>query len=74
MTYSLPQAAQLFTGGPDLRFVLTLVVPFAAMAFALVVTVLVTRAKTERRRLQHETIRLALEKGQPLPPSLLQDN
>jgi hypothetical protein len=42
--------------------------PIGIMLSLLTIIVLAMRHKHERRRLWHETARIALEKGQPLPP------
>jgi len=46
-------------------------VPLGAFFMAIAVVALVGYFKNQERRQRHETIRLALEKGQPLPPELL---
>ena len=43
--------------------------PIGIMLSLLTIIVLGMRHKHERRRLWHETARIALEKGQPLPPA-----
>ena len=40
--------------------------------FTLAIVVAVLYARHRARQMRHETIRLALEKGQPLPPELLE--
>jgi hypothetical protein len=40
--------------------------------FTLAIVVAVLYARHRARQMRHETIRLALEKGQPLPPDLLE--
>jgi hypothetical protein len=45
-------------------------IPIAAMIFSLVIVTVTSLAKAHKRRLEHETIRIALEKGQPLPPNI----
>ena len=54
---------------------LALSVPIVAitMPFIFVISVLAIRAKKtmRERQLQHETVRLLIEKGQPIPPDLL---
>ena len=42
--------------------------PIGIMLSLLTIILLAMRHKHERRRLWHETARIALEKGQPLPP------
>jgi hypothetical protein len=46
-------------------------VPLGAFFMAVAIVALVGYFKHQERRQRHETIRLALEKGQPLPPELL---
>ncbi len=46
-------------------------IPIGSMALAAVIVGLVGYFKSQERKQRHETIRLALEKGQPLPPGLL---
>ncbi len=48
-------------------------IPIGSMALAAVIVGLVGYFKNQERRQRHETIRLALEKGQPVPPELLDD-
>lgn len=48
--------------------VIAIVIPIAAIILAGVVTVSAMYFHHRRRELWHETARLALEKGQPLPP------
>jgi hypothetical protein len=47
-------------------------VPTAGMAFVLGIILIATIEKLQKERLRHETIRQALEKGQPLPPELIE--
>jgi hypothetical protein len=47
-------------------------IPIAGMAFAFGVILLGVLEKAQKEKLRHETIRHALEKGQPLPPELLE--
>jgi Domain of unknown function (DUF6249) len=46
-------------------------VPVGTMAMAAVIIAVVGYFKNQERKQRHETIRLALEKGQPLPAELL---
>ncbi len=48
-------------------------IPLAGMAFGLVAIIVGTVDKLQKRRLRHELLRVALEKGQPLPPELLDE-
>jgi len=52
-----------------------ILVPLGAIgstfAFPLLLVAIVAYARHRNQRLRHETIRLALEKGQPLPPEIL---
>jgi len=54
---------------------LAVMIPIVAiiMPFLFVVSVLIikTRKEAANRRLQHETMRILIEKGQPIPPELL---
>ena len=50
-----------------------LLIPLAGMALGLVAIVLGMAEKMQKRRLRHELMRVALEKGQPLPPELLDE-
>jgi hypothetical protein len=59
----LPLAVNL-----DLGFL----IPLGGMAFALGIILIATLEKAQKERLRHETIRHALEKGQPLPPELFE--
>jgi Domain of unknown function (DUF6249) len=47
-------------------------IPIAGMAFVLGVILIGALEKAHREKLRHETIQRALEKGQPLPPELLE--
>ena len=47
-------------------------IPIAGMAFALGVIIVGVLEKAQKERLRHETIQRALEKGQQLPPELLE--
>jgi len=42
------------------------------MAFVLGIVLIGTLEKAQKEKLRHETIRQALDKGQPLPPGLLE--
>lgn len=46
-------------------------VPVGTMAMAAVIVAVVGYFRSQERKQRHETIRLALEKGQPLPAELL---
>ncbi|MDX2186249.1 MAG: DUF6249 domain-containing protein [Opitutaceae bacterium] len=48
--------------------VITLLIPALAILMGPAIVFIVFRAKRERERLWHETARIAIEKGQPLPP------
>lgn len=65
-TLLAPFFADLFGFSPN-HFV-ALVIPLAAIVLAGVVTVSAMYFHHRRRELWHETARIALEKGQPLPP------
>jgi hypothetical protein len=47
-------------------------IPIAGMAFVLGIIALGVIEKMQKEKLRHETIRRALEKGQSLPPELLE--
>jgi hypothetical protein len=47
-------------------------IPISGMAFALGVIIVGVLEKAQKERLRHETIQRALEKGQQLPPELLE--
>jgi len=47
-----------------------LAIPLLAIAGGILIVFLSMYFAHERRRLWHDTVRLALEKGQPLPPAL----
>ena len=49
-----------------------ILVTAAVFGFTLLIVVAALFARHRARQMRHETIRLALEKGQPLPPELLQ--
>lgn len=49
---------------------IAIVVPIAGMIFAGVMAIAGMYFSHQRKRLWHDTARLALEKGQPLPPAL----
>ncbi|MCX8091443.1 MAG: DUF6249 domain-containing protein [Verrucomicrobiae bacterium] len=48
------------------------VVPIGSFAMILGIVALVLRKRLQQARLLHETIRAMIEKGQPIPPELLQ--
>jgi|CZKI01.1.fsa_nt_gi hypothetical protein len=48
------------------------IIPIAGMIFAAVIVLVRSLTKLQKEKLRHETIRLAIEKGQPLPPELLE--
>ena len=50
-----------------------LFIPLAGLLFALAIVIANMVSEAHKRRLKHETIRFALEKGQPLPPDAFQD-
>jgi Domain of unknown function (DUF6249) len=49
-------------------------VPIASFIMVLGILALVAWGKVRRRTMMHETVRLMLEKGQPIPAELLRDN
>lgn len=49
------------------------VIPLAGMALGLAGIIIGGLEKLQKRRLRHELLRVALEKGQPLPPELLDE-
>lgn len=49
-----------------------ILVTAVVFGFTLAIVVAVLYARHRVRQMRHETIRLALEKGQPLPPELLE--
>jgi hypothetical protein len=53
--------------------IMPFLIPLAGMALALVALIAGTLDKMQKRRLRHELLRVALEKGQPLPPELLEE-
>jgi Domain of unknown function (DUF6249) len=53
------------------EMVVALGIPIGSMALAAVIVALVGYFKNQERKQRHETIRLALEKGQQLPAELL---
>jgi hypothetical protein len=59
MTTSLPFAAATYHAG--------IIIPFVALAIGPIIVFITFYFKNQRRRLWHETARVALEKGQPLP-------
>lgn len=56
----------------DMNFLLVLIIPLAGMAVGAIAIIGGLIASDRNRRMRHETIRLALEKGQPIPPDLLE--
>ncbi len=48
-------------------------VPLAGIGIAITAIILGGIEKLQKRRLRHELLRIALEKGQPLPPELLDE-
>ncbi len=50
----------------------SVLVSAVVFGFTLAIVVAVLYARHRARQMRHETIRLALEKGQPLPPELLE--
>lgn len=50
-----------------------IVVPLAGLVFSAAVVLAAMFYRHRGRELRHQTIRLALEKGQPLPPELLHE-
>ena len=48
-------------------------VPLAGISIAITAIILGGIEKLQKRRLRHELLRVALEKGQPLPPELLDE-
>lgn len=57
-----------YIGGIDGHFL----IPIVGMAFAFGVILLGVLEKLQKEKLRHETIQRALEKGQPLPPELIE--
>ncbi len=49
-------------------------IPLAGMGFGLVCIIFGSLEKMQKRRLRHDLMRVALEKGQPLPPELLEES
>jgi hypothetical protein len=49
-----------------------LLIPLAGIGLALATVILASLETMQKRRLRHELMRLALEKGQPLPPELIE--
>ncbi len=47
-------------------------VPLGGMAFVTAIVFIDMLGKAQKEKLRHETVRQALEKGQPLPPGLLE--
>ena len=58
----------------DMGLIYGLIFPLAGMAFALIVVITGAISKAHKQRLHHETIRLALEKGQPIPAGTFQED
>jgi hypothetical protein len=52
--------------------ILTILVPVALFTFIGVCVALGVNGRLKRNRMLHDTIRLMIEKGQPIPPELLQ--
>lgn len=52
---------------------IAIVIPLAGMLFAFGVVISGLVNEANKRRLRHETIRHAIDKGQPVPPELLND-
>ncbi len=50
-----------------------LLIPLAGMGLGLAGIIFGSLDKMQKRRLRHELMRVALEKGQPLPPELLDE-
>lgn len=48
-------------------------IPLAGMGLGLAGIIFGSLDKMQKRRLRHELLRVALEKGQPLPPELLEE-
>ena len=53
--------------------IMPFLIPLAGMALGLAGLIAGTIEKLQKRRLRHELLRVALEKGQPLPPELLDE-
>ncbi len=49
------------------------IVPLAGICLAIVAVAFGSAEKMQKRRLRHELMRLAIERGQPLPPELLEE-
>lgn len=60
-----PHFAALF--GADLPELISVIVPVAGIVFGGVITVTSMYFKHQKQRMWHETARIALEKGQPIP-------
>lgn len=58
----------------DARTIITFYLPLAGLIFALIITLFGMWMAVQDKRLKHETIRLAIEKGQPLPAGLLDED
>lgn len=69
-TPSLPLAFELIPVD-DLHALLPIVASVAPFMFVVCVLALKAIREIQEQRLRHETIRLAIEKGQALPPELL---
>jgi hypothetical protein len=73
MTFLDPVLTNLTLGfSPFADFFGPFSIPIAGMAFALGVIIVRVVEKMHQEKLRHETIRSALEKGQALPPELLE--
>ncbi len=58
---------------PLANFEYGLLIPLAGMGIGLAAIIVGTLEKMQKRRLRQELLRVALEKGQPLPPELLDE-
>lgn len=65
--FDLPTLAEFDVSGR----VFGLVMALAGMGFGLTMAVMGMRHEAEKRRQRNELIRIALEKGQPVPPAVL---
>lgn len=68
---AFPVAPLADLSGGDLIRMVSLSIPLGALALGAVAIVVSMKAKLEREKFRHETIRMALEKGQALPPEFL---
>lgn len=66
---TLPAAAWAETGLEEI--IVPIGITGVVFGFTAVIVAVVAYARHRAQQLRHETIRLALEKGQPLPPDLL---